>query len=136
LSNKCYEDEPLSTFLSKFPLNTIISELLLYTPLFEELLKLTQIIGRHPTFFSLLLFGDKEPVSRLITSNDPDLRKTISLAISANADPIVETLKSTEDTADYVNVIFYLLYDPEAEIGLAVQRFLYRVAKVHKQFFK
>ena len=106
--------------MQKFPLNTIITELFLYNSLFEELLKLVYIIGRHPSFFSELLFSNKELVSRLITSNDPDLRKCVSTAIAANQDAIIEILKSTDQTQDYVQVIFYLLYDPEPEIGLAV----------------
>lgn len=59
-------------------------------------------------------------VSRLIMSNDPDLRKSISTAISSNSEKIIEILKSTDQIEDYVQVIFYLLYDPEPEIGLKI----------------
>jgi hypothetical protein len=98
----------------------IISELFLYNSYFEELLQLVYILGRHSNFFSLLLFSDKEMVSRLIMSNDPDLRKSISTAISSNSEKIIEILKSTDQIEDYVQVIFYLLYDPEPEIGLKI----------------
>ena len=114
----------------------IISELFLYNSYFEELLQLVYILGRHSNFFSLLLFSDKEMVSRLIMSNDPDLRKSISTAISSNSDKIIEILKSTDQIEDYVQVIFYLLYDPEPEIGLKIQTFLYKISKKYPEFYQ
>lgn len=142
LQNTFLDKNTLESLLKDFPFEEILS-LFLQSEINKdkENIKLLRNVlnglSLNPSFSGLFLFNQdpnhQEKMQKLLKSDNSETRVLLTNALSLNADEIREKMlyyseNNKELFFSNLNVIFFQLSDPEAEIGLKILRLFLTIA--------
>lgn len=141
LTIKNFPEDDVTQFLKQFPLKGLMYQLMgadLNKPeIYTAKSTIQKILQVGSVFRSLITQPElKSVIEGYITHENEDIREFMALVICHDPQYTIELLEmyspdlSNPTMKEYINVIYFLLKDPDSAVGLKVTKFLTRVAWV------